>query len=181
MAVRITYFVHGASDDNERGLATGWQDCELSEIGRQQAKDLGIRVRATKFDAVFSSDLKTAVESAELGFSDRYNVQQDRRLRECNYGDLTGTPTSAFEEKLADYIKVPFPRGESFMDVEARISDFLINLKRDYDAMLVAVISHQAPQLALDVLLKGMTWEQAIAGDWRRTGAWQPGWEYVLE
>jgi hypothetical protein len=35
--------------------------------------------------------------------------------------------------------------------------------------------------LALDVLLKGKTWKQAIDEDWRKGKAWQPGWDYVLE
>jgi len=41
-------------------------------------------------------------------------------------------------------------------------------------------VAHQAPQLALDVLLKGRTWPQAIAEDWRNKKAWQTGWEYEL-
>ena len=41
MPVKITYFVHGTTTDNEQGLATGWAPGELSELGRQQAKDLG--------------------------------------------------------------------------------------------------------------------------------------------
>ncbi len=39
--MRITYFVHGTTIDNETGLATGWAGGELSELGVKQAKDLG--------------------------------------------------------------------------------------------------------------------------------------------
>jgi len=42
-------------------------------------------------------------------------------------------------------------------------------------------VSHQAPNLALNVLLKEKTWEQAIAEDWRHTKEWQPGWEYEVK
>ena len=42
-------------------------------------------------------------------------------------------------------------------------------------------MGHQAPQLALEVLLNGKTWEQAFADDWRKTKAWKPGWEYELK
>ena len=31
-----------------------------------------------------------------------------------------------------------------------------------------------------NVLLKGMSWEEAFADDWRKTKSWQPGWEYIL-
>jgi hypothetical protein len=37
-----------------------------------------------------------------------------------------------------------------------------------------------SPQLALDALLKGKTWQQAIDEDWRKVKAWQPGWEHEL-
>ncbi len=36
----------------------------------------------------FCSDLKRAVDSAKLGFADKYKIIQDKRLRECDYGDF---------------------------------------------------------------------------------------------
>ena len=180
MAVRITYFVHATTTDNECGLATGWQPGVLSELGRKQARRLGRLLAAQAFDAVFCSDLQRAVETAQLAFGERYQISQDARLRECNHGDLTGTPADAFKDHLVGHIYTPFPNGESYRDVEKRIAEFLANLSKAYGSGHVAIIAHQAPQLALDVLLLGKTWQQAIAEDWRRTGAWQPGWEYVL-
>jgi len=41
-------------------------------------------------------------------------------------------------------------------------------------------VAHEGPQLALDVILRGKSWPQAIAENWRKTGAWQPGWRYSL-
>ena len=72
-----------------------------------------------------------------------------------------------------------FPDGESYEDVKTRIADFLDFIKKNYDGKSVAIVAHKAPQLALDVLLKGKTWEQAFAEDWRKRKAWQPGWDYV--
>lgn len=79
------------------------------------------------------------------------------------------------------YVDSPFPNGESYKDVEKRIADFLEFLKKSYDNKHIAIVAHQAPQLALDVLLRGKTWQQAIREDWRKTKSWQPGWDYVLE
>ena len=45
----------------------------------------------------------------------------------------------------------------------------------------VAIVVHKAPQLSLDVLIRGKTWEQALAEDWRKIKAWKPGWEYELK
>ena len=74
-----------------------------------------------------------------------------------------------------------FPDGESYEDVKARIADFLEFLKKNYNEKNVAIVAHKAPQLALDVLLRGKTWKQAFAEDWRKTKTWRPGWEYELK
>ena len=178
--VDITYFVHGTTTDNQDNLATGWLPGELSEAGREQAKNLGEQVADRRFDVVFCSDLRRAIDSAELGFGDKYQIIQDKRLRECNYGDWNGKPHT-FKDDMSDYIDMPFPNGESYKDVERRMADFLVFLKQNYDGKYVAIVAHQAPQLALDVLLKGRTWQEAIDEDWRKTKAWRPGWEYRVE
>jgi broad specificity phosphatase PhoE len=181
MAVKITYFVHGTTIDNEKGLATGWSPGELSELGRKQAKELGKLVSGQHFDAFFCSDLKRAVDSAEIGFGDKYEIIRDKRLRECNYGDFTEKSEDKFKNSIINYVNKPFPNGESYKDVEARVADFLEFLKENYEGKHVAILAHQAPQLVLDVLIKGKTWEQAFAEDWRKKKAWQPGWEYILK
>ncbi len=177
MSVNITYFVHGTTIDNEKNLATGWNPGKLSELGKQQSKRLGQLVANLRFNLVFCSDLKRAVDSAKLAFGDKSKIVLDSRLRECNYGDLTGKP---FNFNLKNYISYPFPNGESYQDVERRIANFLEFLKQNYNGKHVAILAHQAPQLALEVLLKGKTWEQAIDEDWRRSRSWQPGWHYTL-
>lgn len=131
------------------------------------------------FDAVFCSDLQRAVDSAELGFGNKYRIIQDDRLRECNYGDMNGASAVTFKDRMQDFVDTPFPNGESYQDVEARLANFVQSLRKDYDGKHIAIVAHQAPQLALDVLLGGKTWPQAIAEDWRKRKAWQPGWNYT--
>ncbi len=179
MAVKITYFVHGTTTDNETGKATGWLAGELSELGKKQAAELRDQVADAVFDIVFCSDLQRAIDSAELGFGGKYQIIHDRRLRECNYGDNNGKD-GAFKIDMTQNIDVPFPNGESYKDAEKRMRDFVAFLKKNYDGKHVAIVAHQAPQLALDVILKSKTWQQAIAEDWRNIHAWQPGWEYII-
>lgn len=181
MSVRITYFVHGTTTDNEKNLATGWLPGELSALGQQQARDLDAMVSDQKFDFIFCSDLTRAVESARIAFGGKFKIIQDRRLRECNYGDYTGKPADSFKNQLDNYISVRFPNGESYHDVEKRMADFLSYLKNNCDGKCVAIMAHQAPQLALEVLVKKKTWQEAIAEDWRKTKSWKPGWKYILE
>ena len=61
------------------------------------------------------------------------------------------------------------------------MASFIEFLKQNYDGKNVAIVAHKAPQISLDVLLKGKTWKEALAEDWRKTHAWKPGWEYILE
>jgi broad specificity phosphatase PhoE len=178
MAIKITYFVHGTTTDNEKEISSGWFDAELSELGVRQSIELKDQIKDMKFDVVFCSDLKRAVDSAKLTFEGEVAIVPDERLRECNYGEYNAQPSSVVEPMQEMAITQRFPGGESYEDVKARIADFLTLLKQNYDGKSVAIVAHRAPQLALDVLLKGKTWEEAFAEDWRKTKSWKPGWEY---
>ena len=179
--IKITHFAHGTTIDNEKHVSSGWYDVELSDLGKEQSVKLKEQTKDKHFDVVFCSDLKRAIESAELTWKGILPIISDPRLRECNYGDYNAKPSEIVEPMQEKMITERFPNGESYEDVKARIADFLEFLKQNYDGKSVAIVGHKAPQLALEVLLKGKTWEQAFAEDWRKTHAWQPGWEYVLE
>lgn len=181
MSVAITYFVHGTTADNEQHISSGWKDVALSERGIEESYTLKTLVQDKKFDAVFCSDLIRATRTAEIAFGGLAPINTDARLRECNYGTLNGALSEIVEPMQEDEcIMNPFPEGESYEDVKARIADFLLFLNKNYDGKHVAIIAHKAPQLALDVLIKNKTWKQALAEDWRKTKSWQPGWEYIL-
>lgn len=175
--IKITYYVHGTTTDNEKGLSTGWNPGELSDLGIRQSKELGEIIKDKEFDALFTSDLKRAVDSARFTFGEKFI--SDKRLRECNYGDLNGAPEE--EVDYMSHIDNPFPNGESNKDVEKRIRDFLNDIRKEYEGRHVAILAHKSPQLALEVVANGKSWEEAIGQDWRNEKAWQPGWEYVIK
>ncbi|TSC69823.1 MAG: putative phosphoglycerate mutase [Parcubacteria group bacterium Gr01-1014_46] len=182
MTVHITYFVHGTTMDNEKKISSGWSDVELSDLGIQQSIALKEKTKDKKFDVVFCSDLQRAIKSAELAWGGMHEIIPDKRLRECNYGKLNGAASAIVEPmQEEECILKPFPEGESYEDVKARMADFLESLKKNYDGRNVAIVGHKAPQLSLDVLIHGKTWKQALAEDWRKTHSWKPGWDYELE
>ena len=179
MSINITYFVHGTTTDNEKEISSGWKDVELSELGVKQSIALKEQTKDKNFDAVFCSDLQRAHNSAKLAWDGMYMIIPDPRLRECNYGKLNGASSEIVEPMQEDECIINrFPDGESYEDVKNRIAEFLEFLKKNYEGKSVAIVGHKAPQLSLDVLLKGKTWKQALAEDWRKTKAWKPGWEY---
>ena len=178
--IKIMYFVHGTTTDNALKLCSGWKEAMLNDLGREQAENLGnvSRERGDKFDIMFTSDLKRAIESSKIAFPGVEKIT-DIRLRECNYGKLDGEHKSlvVYEE----HVDVAFPEGESLKDVEKRMREFVEFLKENYSDKTVGIVAHRAPQLALEVITKNISWEEANANDWRKTGDWQPGWEYIVE
>lgn len=99
--VEIMYYVHGSTIDNERKIATGWDQIPLSLKGIEQTQMAALQIDSQVYDVVFSSDLIRAIESASILFADRRDdIKIDQRLRECNYGELTKRPNKelVFEE-----------------------------------------------------------------------------------
>jgi broad specificity phosphatase PhoE len=174
--LKIIYYVHGTTNDNINKLCSGWKDVALIDRGIEEASSLSKKT-PYQFDVLFSSDLTRAVTSAQLSWPN-INLIKDKRLRECNYGDYDGLSKELV--KYEEHIDNPFPNGESLKDVETRIRDFLCFLLDNYNNKTVGIVAHRAPQLALDVIIKKQSWEEAIKNDWRKIGDWQPGWVYEI-
>src|SRR5262245_38346416 len=116
--LEVVYETHSTTTHNESGHATGWLPGELSAAGRGQARELGERRRDAA--AVFSSDLGRALETVAIAFgATDVPVFYDWRLRECDYGVLNGAPVEELE--IAKHLDVPYPGGESYCDVVARM------------------------------------------------------------
>lgn len=178
--IKLTYFVHGTTIDNEKEISSGWFDAELSELGVKQSIILKDQIKDQKFDVVFCSDLKRAIDSAKLTFDGIAPIIVDERLRECNYGKYNAKSSTIVEPMQERCLTEKFLDGESYEDVKNRMTNFVEFLKNNYDGKSIAIVAHKAPQLALDVLLKGKTWKQAFTEDWRKKKAWQPGWGYIV-
>ncbi|MCU7825702.1 histidine phosphatase family protein [Kitasatospora sp. DSM 101779] len=177
MAVDLVYESHSTTTDNEAGIATGWLQGHLSELGRRQAAELGERRRGGGFAAVFTSDLHRAVETAAIAFPDGLPpAHQDRRLRECDYGELNGCPTAHVAARRTACLDEPFPGGQSYRQVVRATADFLQDLAAAHDGRRILLIAHSANRWALDCLLTGVPLEEIL----RSPPAWRPGWHYAL-
>jgi 2,3-bisphosphoglycerate-dependent phosphoglycerate mutase len=178
VAVQVVFETHSTSVDNERGIATGWLEGELSPLGRGQAARLGERRRNDNLDLVVTSDLRRAVETAELAFAgSAIPVRHDRRLRECNYGEWNGMPRAWLEAERRNRVDVPFPGGESWREAVRRHAGMLRELAMQDEVQRVLLIGHVATRWALDHLVNGVPLEQLAVEPF----AWREGWEYVLD
>jgi len=174
VALELVYETHSISEDNERGLATGWLPGRLSEQGRLLARRLGERRRDDGIACVFTSDLRRAVETAEIAFAGSgIEVRQDKRLRECNYGELNGGPVERLDPRVR-FIDEPFPGGESYRECVEQMRSFLTDVAAEFDERRVLVIAHSAQRWALRHLLEGVALEELVDAPFE----WQEGWEY---
>jgi broad specificity phosphatase PhoE len=176
VAVELVYETHSLTVDNERGIATGWLPGELSAEGRRLAGQLGERRRDDGLACVFTSDLRRAVETAEIAFGgSAIEVRQDARLRECNYGALNGAPVEQLDLRVR-FVDEPFPGGESYGDCAAKLATFLDDLAAEFDGRRVLLIAHSAQRWALRHLLDGVPLEELVDAPFE----WQEGWEYTV-
>jgi 2,3-bisphosphoglycerate-dependent phosphoglycerate mutase len=176
--ITIIYETHSTSLDNEQGLASGYYDVGLSELGEKQARELGDRHRKDPPDAVYCSDLRRAVRTAEIAFAERgIPIIEDARLRELDYGDWTRRPSQEVDAERARHITEPFPNGESYADAMARMGSFLADLLQSNAGQRVVVIGHIATHYGLEHWINGRPLEDLIRGRF----VWQPGWKYLLE
>jgi broad specificity phosphatase PhoE len=177
VAVELVYETHSTSVDNERGIATGWLDGKLSDCGREQALQLGVRRRDDGIAAVYASDLGRAVETAEIAFAGAgIVVRHDRRLRECDYGRLNGAPAAEVAALRRRHVDEPFPGGESYREVVERTRAFLADLIPLHDGRRIVVIAHSANRWALDHLVNGVPLEESVDAPFH----WRPGWLYLV-
>lgn len=176
--VTIIFESHGTTYDNENEISSGQADAKLSPLGKKQAQELGKRYQGERLDVIFCSDLSRSYETGEIAFSKRgFPIIKDKRLRECDYGNLNQHPSKEVDPLKSKHIKVPFPNGESYEQTAARIKSFLKDPLKDYDGKTVMVIGHRATQYGLEHWIKGVPLKDAVIAPWK----WQPGWAYSLK
>ena len=168
----VFFETHSTSIDNEAGIASGHRDVPLSSTGRRQAEELGRRYEGIHLEAICCSDLERSYETAAIAFRQRtIPIVRDARLRECDYGELTGATADHISQIRLQYVEHPFPGGESLKDVVARTNDFLRNEGR----RPILIIGHRATWYSLEFLYRGKALDEVVAAPW----VWQPGWKYA--
>jgi probable phosphomutase (TIGR03848 family) len=125
----------------------------LADKGREEAADVASRIaRLPRIAAVYSSPLERARETAEpIARAAGLAVTVEPGLLECDYGEWTG-------RRLKDLYRKPewktiqrypsgfrFPGGESFTDMQARITGTLARLVLAHPGHTVVAVSHADP------------------------------------
>jgi 2,3-bisphosphoglycerate-dependent phosphoglycerate mutase len=176
--IEVVFETHSISEDNESGVASGWNPGHLSDRGRELARELGTRRRHDGIEAVFASDLQRAVETASLAFQGSgVPIFLDWRLRECNYGEWNGQPASHVHGNRLAFLDSPYPGGESWRQAVGRVGTFFRDLPIFWPAKRVLLIGHVATRWGCETILNDNALEHLIAEEF----IWQEGWEYILK
>jgi broad specificity phosphatase PhoE len=138
---------HGETDWNRDGRFQGWADPPLNDLGREQARALAHQLRHTPFDAVFSSDLRRASETAAIvAEPHRVPVVVDRGLREVDVGSWSGLTRSEIDER---FLGAAHHDGETREEHLARVLATVERIAREWVGRRILIVSHGGSLRAL--------------------------------
>jgi 2,3-bisphosphoglycerate-dependent phosphoglycerate mutase len=172
----ILFETHSTSVDNEAQVASGHRDVDLSPRGEMQAASLGQRRTNDGIEVVYVSDLRRSWRTAEIAFQHTHlAIVRDSRLRECDYGALTGHPVDEIAAARPGAVFSPFPGGESYADATRRVAQWLDEVRHERFTRIL-VIGHRATHYALEHLIQDVPLEIVVSVPLQ----WRPGWTYEL-
>jgi broad specificity phosphatase PhoE len=140
---------HGESDWNRDGRWQGHADRPLTERGRRQAQELARHLAHVDLDAIYSSDLRRAQESAEIvGRAKGLDVKTIPALREVDVGSWSGLTRTEAEQRYPE----AYPRwiageegwddGETYDELSNRVLDAVQRIAADHPEERVLVVAH---------------------------------------
>jgi broad specificity phosphatase PhoE len=148
---RLILIRHGETDWNVEGRWQGQSDVPLNAHGRQQALEIANSYIQTDIAAIYSSDLKRALETAQtLADLKGLQIHVDKRLREIHQGEWQGLLITEIRARYADLfvermnnpLQVAPPGGETLSDLKERILDAIYDIINNYPRQTVAIVSH---------------------------------------
>lgn len=147
----LLYLVrHGESSFNAEGRIQGQSDTPLSELGRRQSQALAAALATEKIDALVSSPLRRAMETARpLADALRLELRTDPRLKELHAGVFQGLVWAEIESRYPEAGAAwrsqdpdfRIPGGESRRDLMRRGQEAL-EAVRALDLPKVVVVAH---------------------------------------
>ena len=156
--MRLFLVRHGVTDYNSAHKFLGHTDVDLSEEGFQQVEKLRDRLAEEKIDAIYSSDLKRAMSSAEVISTGRgIEIISCSELREINYGACESLTYGEIKKQYPELGKaidklshdLCFPGGESLQGFIERTLKFKDRLNQQVPERKILIVAHGGPMRTL--------------------------------
>lgn len=137
--MRLILVRHGETIENIKGICQGQMDGTLSSEGLEQVQKLAERLKNEHIEAIYTSDLKRAVDTTSEIFNHHSQVPLyiDKRLRERFFGSYQG---KVFPENRKDLV---IPKdAESDEKLFDRVADFYKEISLKHREQAVLMVSH---------------------------------------
>ncbi len=147
----LIFIRHGETDWNTEGRWQGQIDVALNPKGRQQAQDLAEKLSGANIQAIYSSDLQRAIDTARpLAEMTGLTIRTDARLREIHQGEWQGMLVSdiraryaeLFQQRVNDPLTIAPPGGETVVQVQERVLRALNEIVQRHLNERVAIFAH---------------------------------------
>lgn len=162
---------HGETEWNAKGIVQGQSESVLTKKGKWQAQYLTDTLKEISFDAIFSSDLSRATQTAEIiNLERKLVINTNKLLREGNWGKYEGKPRAAYKEEnkealerleyLTDQEKWKFKVADDIESDEEIVSRFITILREiavTYKGKIILVVTHGG---LIRTLLIHLAWAQ---------------------
>ncbi len=144
---------HAETDWNRDGRWQGHADPPLNEAGRAQARALAETLADEQVEAIYTSDLRRAAETAEvLGAALGRPVTPDSDLREIDVGSWSGLTREEVTERFPDW---ETHDGESLEDLQARVVGAVRRIAERHPDGQVLIVTHGGSIRSLERHLHG--------------------------
>ena len=157
----VLYVVrHGQTDWNVENRFQGHTNTHLTKLGKQQAEKLALSLRDTHLDAILSSPLQRAIDTASI--INQYKhlpITIETRLIERSFGDFEGLDDiSQFGcsiHTLLNYnLNYDLHNVEPIQDLFKRVDSLLIDLEKNFSNKQILLSSHGGIVQVIESILK---------------------------
>ena len=159
------YFArHGQTVWNVENKICGATDIELTELGHQQAEELGqaILEQGIQIDEILYSPLIRAKETARhVSEVTGIPMREEMRLKEQNFGKYEGTPRNGEEfQKAKQQFITRYDGGESMLYLAQRIYNLLDEIKEESNHKTYILVAHNGISRVIQSYFYEMTNEE---------------------
>ena len=148
---KILLIRHGETNFNSEGRLQGNMPVPINDLGRKQADALGRYLQGSSIDALCTSPIRLALETATIINAHlKLPLEEDIRLREIEFGIFEGftfdEASLRFPDAVADwdtsYLGYRVPDGESRQDVQLRMREAWDEITARVEPKTVALVTH---------------------------------------
>lgn len=148
---KLIYVRHGEAEGNIKRHFHGFYNSSLTENGLEQIKRAAARLADEHIDAIYSSDLTRAFQTAQEIIKGRdITIKIDERFREINGGKWEDVPWDDLPHKFTEsydvWLNEPYclqmPDGESMAEFSDRLITASSEIAKKHDGQTVCIATH---------------------------------------